>query len=591
MDSAVKHYSSLFTLPPYPRLLLLLALICTSGGVVSTAILFPSSEGIVTGLFLGFSLFIVNLIVDYALSTVILERDPIYGLKRTTALSLFGWGLWFFFTLLGVPFGLRWGIRLCLLGFSATMILRLIVLFSTSSKSFERLFAASLLQPFSCIIPFLMFWTINGYSLPSIIFFLIFSPVVSLVSSLLFLSVVNHVGMQTVGAKSLPLLKAFLLNWIVGLNAPFEELLEKLGENHDVEVSLMEFGSSKPIAAIVVPSIHPGPFKNVGSSFLPSMLKNALEKEHNCVACVPHGLLGHEFDLASQVQDQKVIDRVVKFTKFEVSETDATSFIKVSNGLATACCQVFGNLVFISFSLAPKTTEDLPQELGLFVRKEAERLGLTCCVIVNAHNSIDGTINSQEALEALKTVATACLKKAVSLKRLPFEVGATTVVPKEFGLSEGMGPSGITTLVVKVGEHKTAYVVIDGNNMVTGLRERILSALRSVGIDEGEVFTTDTHSVNALVLTERGYHPVGEVMNHETLISYVKDAALSSLSNSEPVKAACRRITIPNVKVIGGKRLETLCLLIDRSLKVAKRVFIPIFATSGLLLMLVLMFL
>jgi len=590
MDRAVKHYSSLFTLPSYQKLLVLLALTCVSGGLIYAVIRFPSFEGLFTGLFLGSSLFLVNLLVDHGVSIVILERDPIYGLKRTTALSLFSWGLWFPFIFAGAVFRLPWETRLCLFGFSVVMILRLIVLFSTSSKGYKRLLLASLLQPFSCIIPFLAFWAVNSYSITPIIFFFFFSVAISLASSLIFLSALNQVGMQALGVPSMPLFKAFLLNWIVDLNAPFEEFLEKLGENQDVEVSMIKFSSSKPKAAIIVPSVHPGPFKNIGSSFLPSMLKTALEKKHNCVVCVPHGLLGHEFDLASQSQDQKIIDQVVELAKFEVTETRATPFIKVSNGLATACCQVFGNFAFLSFSLAPKTTEDLPQELGLFVRQEAEKLGLTCCVVVNAHNSIDGTLGMQEALASLKTVATMCLKKAVSLRQLPFEVGAATVIPREFGLGEGMGPSGITVVVVKVGGQKTAYIVIDGNNMVSGLRERILSALRSIRIDEGEVFTTDTHSVNAVVLNERGYNPVGEAMDHEKLIGYIKEATLSSLSNLEFVKAGCRSITISNVKVIGKKRLEALCLLIDRTLKTAKKVVVPIFAISGLLLMLILMF-
>jgi len=590
MDRAVKHYSSLFTLPSYQKLLVLLALTCVSGGLIYAVIRFPSFEGLFTGLCLGSSLFLVNLLVDHGVSMVILERDPIYGLKRTTALSLFSWGLWLPFIFAGAVFRLPWETRLCLFGFSAVMILRLIVLFSTSSKGYKRLLLASLLQPFSCIIPFLAFWAVNSYSITPIIFFFFFSVAISLASSLIFLSALNQVGMQALGVPSMPLFKAFLLNWIVDLNAPFEEFLEKLGENQDVEVSMIKFSSSKPKAAIIVPSVHPGPFKNIGSSFLPSMLKTALEKKHNCVVCVPHGLLGHEFDLASQSQDQKIIDQVVELAKFEVTETRATPFIKVSNGLATACCQVFGNFAFLSFSLAPKTTEDLPQELGLFVRQEAEKLGLTCCVVVNAHNSIDGTLGMQEALASLKTVATTCLKKAVSLRQLPFEVGAATVIPREFGLGEGMGPSGITVVVVKVGGQKTAYIVIDGNNMVSGLRERILSALRSIRIDEGEVFTTDTHSVNAVVLNERGYNPVGEAMDHEKLIGYIKEATLSSLSNLEFVKAGCRSITISNVKVIGKERLEALCLLIDRTLKTAKKVVVPIFAISGLLLMLILMF-
>jgi putative membrane protein len=594
MDRAVKHYSSLFMLPSYKKVLLLLALTCISGGLFSTVILFPFPEGVVNGLLLGFSLFFVNLIIDYAVSMLILRRDPIYGLRRTAALSLFSWGLWFFFIFVGAAVAmssdLSWWIRLSLLGFSAVIILRSIVLLSTSSTDYKRLFAASLLQPFSCIIPFLVFWARKSYPIAPIMFFIIFSLVVGLISSLLFISVLNRVGMQTLGVPSLPLFKAFLLNWIADLNVPFEEFLEKLGENQDVEVSLIKFSSSKPKAVIVVPSVHPGPFKNIGSSLLPSMLKTALETKLNCVVCVPHGLLGHEFDLASQIQNQKIINRVVEFANLEVSVAKATPFIKVSNSLATACCQAFGNFAFLSFTLAPKTTEDLPQELGMFVRQEAERHRLTCCVVVNAHNSIDGTTNMQEALGALKTVAVTCLEKAVSLKRLPFEIGAATVIPKEFGLKEGMGPGGITVVVVKVGGQKTAYVVIDGNNMVSGLRENILSALHSIGIDEGEVFTTDTHSVNAVILNNRGYHPVGEAMDHENLIGYIKRATFAALSELEHVKAACRSITIPEVKVIGEKRLETLCLLIDRTLQKAKKVAVPIFATSGLLLMLILMF-
>jgi putative membrane protein len=595
MDRAVKHYSSLFMIPSYRKVLLLLALTCISGGLLSTVILFSFPEGVINGLLLGFSLFFVNLIIDYAVSMLILRRDPIYGLRRTAALSLFSWGLWFFFIFVGaavgMSFDLSWSIRLSLLGFPAVIILRLIVLLSTSSADYERLFVASLLQPFSCILPFLVFWTRKSYPIAPIMFFIIFSLVVGFISSLLFVSVLNRVGMQALGVSSMPLFKAFLLNWIAGLNVPFEEFLEKLGENQDVEVSLIKFSSSKPKAVIVVPSVHPGPFKNVGSSLLPSMLKTALETKLDCIVCVPHGLLGHEFDLGSQIQNQKIINRVVEFANLEVSVTKASPFIKVSNGLATACCQAFGNFAFLSFTLAPKTTEDLPQELGLFVRQEAERHSLTCCVVVNAHNSIDGTTNMQEeTLDVLKTVAVACLEKAVSVKRLPFEIGAATVIPKEFGLKEGMGPGGITVVVAKVGGQKTAYVVIDGNNMVSGLRENILSALHSMGIDEGEVFTTDTHSVNAVILNDRGYRPVGEAIDHENLIAYIKRVTFAALSELEHVKAACRRITIPEVKVIGEKRLETLCLLIDRTLQKAKKVAIPIFATSGLLLTLVLMF-
>ena len=72
-----------------------------------------------------------------------------------------------------------------------------------------------------------------------------------------------------------------------------------------------------------------------------------------------------------------------------------------------------------------------------------------------------------------------------------------------------MGAGGITAIVVEVENQKTAYVVIDGNNMMPGLREKILTWLAALGFEESEVFTTDTHTVSALVTGSRGYHPVG----------------------------------------------------------------------------------
>jgi putative membrane protein len=594
MERAVEHYSSLFTLPSYKKAVLLLALACIGGGFLSTIILFPSLEGIANGILLGVSLFLVNLIIDDALNTLILERDPIYDRRRVVALSLFCWGLWFLFIFVGVAFaefiGLSWAIKFCLLGFSAVTILRQIVLFSSSPADDARLFVVAVLQPCFCLIPFLLFWAGIGYPITSVVIFCISSLAISLLSSLLFIYVLNSVGTQTLGIPSLSIFKAFLLNWIADLNAPLESALEKFGETQNVEASLIKFDSSKPKAVIVVPSIHPGPFKNIGSSLLPSMLKSTLEKELNCVVCVPHGLFGHEYDLASQTQSEKVIGQIAEHAKLKGLEAKATPFIKVSEGLATACCQIFGNLAFLSFTLAPNTTEDLPQELGFFVNQEVKKHDITCCAVVNAHNSIDGTINMQGALADFRKVATSCLKKAASLKQLPFEVGAATVMPKEYSLEDGMGAGGITVIIVKVGLQKTAYVVIDGNNMVTGLREKILSSLDSMKIEESEVFTTDTHSVNAVILNRRGYHPIGEAMNHGKLIEDIKGVTSAALSNLEPAKVACDNIILPDVKVIGEKRLEALCLLIDRTLQKAKKAAIPIFALSGLLLMLILLF-
>lgn len=591
MGKAVTHYASLFWLPSYRKIVVFIALICIVSSLPSAMLFLSLSDGITMGLLLGISLFLGTMIGDYLVKTMVLKRDPIYNLRRTAALSLYCWSVWLFFVFLGVItapfFGLTWLTRLWLLGFSAALTLRFIVFGASASANSQRIVLAAAIEPFLCISLFLLILAKMDYTL---VLFLVASFFVTSLSSLFFLSLLNRVGKRTLGVASLSLFRAFFVNWVVNLNAPFEEFLEKLGENQDIEVSLVKFSSSKPKAMIIVPSVHPGPFKNIGSSLLPSLLKGTVEQQEGCITSVPLGVLGHEVDLASQSQNQKILDHVAKSADFKTVDAKASPFLKFDNGLATVCCQVFGDFAFLSFSLAPKTTEDLPQELGVFVRQEAEKHGLNCCIAVNAHNSIDGSVDTHEILESLKSAASICLEKAVTLKRLPFEVGAATVLPKEFTLKDGMGAGGITVTTFKVGEQKAAYVIIDGNNMVAGLREKILSALQEIGIAEGEVFTTDTHSVNALVLGRRGYHPVGEAMDHAVLIRRIKETSLSAMSNMEQVTTACHKMKIHDVRVIGEKSLEKLCLLIDRTIQTAKKVSIPIFATSGVLLMLILMF-
>jgi putative membrane protein len=278
---------------------------------------------------------------------------------------------------------------------------------------------------------------------------------------------------------------------------------------------------------------------------------------------------------------------LLRLSKQFFPDTAKTS-VKTTNGFVTVTCQIFGDEALLSFSLAPKTTEDLPQELGRFVRNEARKKGLKDAIVINAHNSITAVTDLEESLDTLKATASKCLDTAISSDSKPFEVGAATVYPKEFTLKDGMGPGGITAIAVKVAEQKTAYVIIDGNNMISGLREKVLLALASIGFSESEMFTTDTHAVNAVVLGRRGYHPVGESMNHEKLIGYIKDAALTAMSRLESCQAGSLTITVPKVRVIGQARIHSISTLVDVALRRAKEVVVPIFGLEGILLILLL---
>ena len=590
INNAQRHYASLFTLPSFKKALVALAAICLITGV-STVIVFPSIQGLTNGLLLGAELFAVNFIVDFFLTKKIL-KDPIFNLRRTVVLSLFSWVAWLFFLILGVAlgatFGFLWWVKLSLLGFATLLTLRTVVFLSVSSASLGRRLIAILVQPLACILPFAVFWTTLNVALIDFLPFIAIAPVIACMFAFVFVHLLDRIGQKTYGVSSMSLFKAFMLNWVSSLNGPLEKYLEKMGGDADVEVSFLKFDSSKPKAAIIVPLVHPGPFNNIGSSLLPSLLKKEYEKEYGCQACVPLGLLGHELDAASQAQNHKIINQVLASAKFTSSIDKATPFVRVSEGFVTASCQVFGKTAFLSFTLAPKTTEDLPQELGAIVREEAEKLGFDFTIVVNAHNSLTSNAKIEASIDMLRDVASKCLKKAMTQESYSFEVGSATVYPKEFTLKDGMGTGGITAIIVKVAQQKTAYVVVDGNNMISGLREKILSALSSAGFEESEVFTTDTHAVSAVVVGRRGYHPLGEAMNQQTLIKHITGIAQKAAGNLETCKAGCQHIVIPKVRVLGGDCLNFMTVLVDKTIQKAKQIVVPTFAAEGLILILLL---
>jgi putative membrane protein len=584
ISKAVGHYSSLFILPSLPKMLLLLFLVCVLGGVPS------SHQGLISGLFFGTAFFLITISVDYAVYHVFIMNDPIINLKRFFGLSLASAIIWFGFILVGsaLSFFLKnldiW-IKVFLLGFFATLILRLIVLFTASFCNPKVAVLSALLQPALCNLS--LFPT--GYALDTR--FLPFFPISILVAVLvtvLFVTFINSAGKKKFGVTTSHLFKAFLVNWAGDLNRPLEEVFEKIGEERDVKVSLLAFGAKGRIKAImVVPALHPGPFKNVGSSPLPFMIQTALENKLECIAPIPHGLSGHDLDLASQLQNKKILEGILEHMNFSSFNATATTFVRANADEVKASCQIFGNCALITLTLAPQTMEDLPPELDFMIVKEAEKRGLSSAIVVDAHNSIEGPY-TKEVATLFRRAAITSLKKALSLNRSPFEVGMAKVLPKGISVADGMGPGGIITLVIKVGEQKTAYITIDGNNMVSGLREKILLELREIGVTDGEVLTTDTHVVNGIRVTKRGYHPVGEAMDQEGFINSVRQATVTALKNMEPAEASWFTMSVPSVKVLGEKQVRTLCLIADETTRQAKKLALSLLPMAGILLTLLL---
>jgi putative membrane protein len=594
IDDAKKHYSSMFSLPSFKTALVGVGVLCVVNGLLAFVV--APSQGLISAIFLGLSFFVLTIMADLLMNKVLLNGDPVFSLRRILVLSLASFGFWLIFIVFGVGLTFLFGwliwVKLSMLGYAVVITLRIIVLTATSMASGWRKGLSVLLQPTLCMVAFLFFWAgLSSAITLQILVFIVVSPIISFVAVTLFFRSIEGVSKKLSPMASIPLFRAFIVDWVSNVNAPLEKYLEDMGHNTDIEVNMLKFNSSKPKAAIIVPLVHPGPFKNIGSSVLPSLLKQKFEEEYRCATCTPLGILGHELDLASQAQNQKIISQVIDSANFEASSRLASRFVRASEGPASASCQIFGDTALLTFTLAPKTTEDLPQELGRIVQEQAASYGLKNAIVINAHNSLTDIDDTHEYLDELQVAASKCLQKAVNESPEPFMVGGASVFPHEFSLKQGMGAGGITAIVVKVEDQKTAYIVIDGNNMVPNLREIIINALSSIGFGESEVFTTDTHSVTGMVTGKQGYNSVGKAIDHERLIKYILEAARTAESKLENCKSGSLRLVVPQVRVIGEESLKSITTLVDKAIQKAKQTLLPVFGLEGLILLLLLLLL
>ena len=319
-----------------------------------------------------------------------------------------------------------------------------------------------------------------------------------------------------------------------------------------------------------------------------------MEKKLGSVVVVPHGTSGHDFNLTSQKQCDKVLQGINDLATFEDFDSKATKLFRGKSGSAKATCQFFGDVGLVTVTCAPKNMEDVPFEIGMNIAYKGVNLGAKHIAVIDAHNSIEPghkiPVLTDIELCEIQKAAESAINSALKGKRSVFKTGASRVVPSKWGLEQGLGFGGIAAFVFQVEEQKVAYIVIDGNNVVSGLREKILDGLRNLNIDDGEVLTTDCHAVNAIELVKKGYNAIGEVIDHKEIVLKVKETVSEALQNLQRSEVAYKVGEITEVKTLGKDNLIKLSLLVDSAFNRAK-VYALIIFPSAILAIILLFFL
>jgi putative membrane protein len=219
--------------------------------------------------------------------------------------------------------------------------------------------------------------------------------------------------------------------------------------------------------------------------------------------------------------------------------------------------------VLLTITLAPMEMEDLPTEVSTEIEKEAARLGFDA-LIVDAHNSIVGqtSITPQQA-ERILAAAIRVLGKLRTLSQGPFSVGSSYDALDTYTVTDGIGPGGMSVMVVKTGSDTVSYLTIDGNNMQQGLRDQILQSIREMGVGDAEVMTTDTHLVTGLVRSPLGYYPVGAALPTATFLRQITQTIQKAIANLEESSAGFSKFSL-QLRVLGSETFQSITGFIGR---------------------------
>ena len=371
----------------------------------------------------------------------------------------------------------------------------------------------------------------------------------------LFLVVIDQPWRSSLGVSALDFLRGFIGHIAEGTRE-LEEFFEEIGEEAVVPVTVLSVrrpgGEEK--ARFVLPMIHPGPMGEIGGGNLPRRVAESADG----LAFPPHATAGHDFNLVTEREVDKILSTAETAYQNLDYDDQATVGYRVTEGEATLTGQAFGSDALVVNTYAPGCADDVEYAVGLSAMSEARVDGLDDVLLVDAHNCNDGlegddlghvVPGSQRSFdmlhgagqlgELLTNAETGHLRCGVAWDETPWEP------------EEGVGPLGIRVCVFEVNGQRTAYVLIDGNNMEPGLRQRIIDAAE--GVDLTEVMTSDTHIVN----TVEAENQVGQAIPEREIVALIEDLVDRAVADLEPVEAgmASERAT---VTVFGNDRTETL---------------------------------
>ena len=455
-----------------------------------------------------------------------------------------------------------------------------LVFWATSKVRFSVAAITGFIQPVLIIAMYISisFLFIDTSFMGPVIFQIILkafvASIIFVIAIYAFITVIASPFKKNLGIGVLDLLSLFIAHMNEGSNS-LEGLFENMSEAIDTIVTFVSFKTENGIKALFIsPSVHPGPLGDLGGSNMPTLLANKFD----CFTMVAHGPSTHDFNPIAVSEIDKIENSIRNgLEKIEYSE-NASKFIRYNSEKANIGVQFFNEGMVILSTFAPEAVDDIEFGVGLTMMAQSRNhCNVKDSVIVDCHNSF--TAESGEVLpgnsEGFQLIDVIDLIEPEQ-EKYDIKIGCHSDNMEDLDKNEGVGESGIKTMIIEVGNQRTAYVLFDANNMEIGFRQEIIDAVSDLEIDEIEVMTTDTHTVNTI---SRGYNPIGIVKRAE-IIEYARASIIEAIKDIEKVEVGTGTNKIKNLNTFGPKNSTELISTISSVVAVSKIIAPVLLITS-----------
>ena len=386
----------------------------------------------------------------------------------------------------------------------------------------------------------------------------------------------------SLGDDALTLFQAFMRTWAAGDSNQLEGVIAEHSEEIEVTTKVLRFRTNVGDTYLVLPGVHPGPFHPVGSYDLPGVIARAFKGIGPVMTLHRPG--GHERNLATRADTMKYVGSVAELAKTISSHKDQAYLrgpLYAHVGKAAASASAFADDLIMTISFAPLGSDDIDTRYEDELVKIASESAFDLSV-VDAHNSIDPDLQSPAvADQGWRRLFEDTRTSEASRPRIAYSHSS------EIGFT-GMGDlteNGLGLFMIEREGIKSALILADANNSVSGLRAQVAAALSSTGYDLIEFCTSDSHNLAARGLTaERGYEALGEATPPSSVADVVVKMATLAASRLAPAEYGSAKMK-SRVRVFGSKALSEFASLTQASSEFSRAYFqFAILAEVALLL-------